>query len=229
MLILIQARMSSGRLPGKVLRPLAGRPMLAWLIERLGHARSVDVPVVATSQKPDDDPIDAFCTRAGVRCFRGPLDDVAERLASAAESAGAEAFVRVSGDSPLMSPQIVDDLVALYGATEVDLATNVQTRTFPKGLSVEVIRVAALRRAQKAMHAGEAEHVTSAFYRRPSDFRIVNLTSGGDWGAIQMSVDTAEDLVLAERMLASSNGLTGVHSVRELVALRARCAAEQAA
>jgi spore coat polysaccharide biosynthesis protein SpsF len=229
MLIIIQARMSSSRLPGKVLRPLAGRPMLAWLIKRVEQARAASGLIVATSRQADDDPVDAFCSQVGLRCFRGPLDDVAERLAAAAEETGAAAFVRICADSPLMSPEIIDDLAALYGATGVDLATNVQTRTFPKGLSVEVVRVAALRRAKKMMLRGEAEHVTPVFYRRPSEFRIVNLTSGGDWGAIQMSVDTAEDLAVAERMLERSDGLAGSPSVRELVALRERCVAELAA
>jgi len=203
--------------------------MLAWLIERLARARKVDTLTVATSHEADDDPINVFCRRSGVRCFRGPLDDVAGRLVAAAESVGADAFVRICADSPLMSPDVVDDLVALYGAVDVDLATNVQTRTFPKGLSVEVVRVAALRRARGMMEAGEAEHVTPVFYRRPGDFRVAGLTSGGDWGAVQMSVDTAEDLALAERMLVSSSGLANVHSVRELVALRERCLAELAA
>jgi spore coat polysaccharide biosynthesis protein SpsF len=225
MLVLIQARMSSARLPGKVLRPLAGRPMLAWLVERLKRARRADALIVATSREAEDDPIQTFCAQAGIGCYRGPLDDVAERLAAAAESIGAEAFVRICADSPLMSPDIVDDLIGLYAATDVDMATNSQMRTFPKGLSVEVVRVDALRRAQEMMESGEAEHVTPVFYRCSSDFRIVNLTSGGDWGAIQMSVDTAEDFALTERMLESSNGLANQHSLLELVLLRERCLA----
>jgi spore coat polysaccharide biosynthesis protein SpsF (cytidylyltransferase family) len=222
-LAVIQARFSSVRLPGKVLRPLAGRPMLAHLIDRLRMAKRVDDIVVATSTGKDDDAIAALCAGLGVRCFRGPLDDVAERLARAAEEAGAAAFVRISGDSPLVCPGILDAVIALYEAQNVDLATNVQARTFPKGLSVEAIRVDALRRAQKMMRPGEAEHVTPPFYRHASEFRIVNLASGHDWGAVQMSVDTPDDFALTEKMFLEMGTTTAVLEVGDLIALRERC------
>ena len=223
MLVIIQARFSSARLPGKVLRPLAGRPMLMLVLDRLKLAKRAGEIIVATSTAADDDSIARFCADIGVQCFRGPLDDVAERLARAAERAGAEAFVRVNGDSPLMSPAIVDAMIELYETQDVDLATNVQTRSFPRGQSAEVIRVAALRRAQKMMQAGEAEHVTPAFYRCVSDFRIVNLASGHDWGTIRMSVDTPEDFALAEKMVGEMGASTAVLAVEDLVALRERC------
>lgn len=229
MLVIIQARFSSARLPGKVLRPLAGRPMLARLLDRLKQAKRVNQITVATSAATDDEPISQFCAAEGVQCFRGPLDDVAERLALAAEGAGADAFVRINGDSPLISPAIVDAVIELYGTKDVDLATNVQTRTFPKGQSVEVIRVEALRRAQIMMQAGEAEHVTPAFYRRASDFRIVNLASGHDWGTFQMSVDTPEDLALADKMFRDMGSSTAVLALEDLIALRARCMANVSA
>jgi spore coat polysaccharide biosynthesis protein SpsF len=222
-LIIIQARFSSVRFPGKVLRPLAGRPMLALLLDRLRLAKRAGGVIVATSTAVEDDSIARFCADTGVQCFRGPLDDVAERLAQAAEGLGAEAFVRINGDSPLISPAVVDAVIELYESQDVDLATNVQTRSFPKGQSVEVIRVEALRRAQKVMQAGEAEHVTPAFYRRAADFRIVNLASGHDWATIQMSVDTPEDFALAEKMVNAMGAPTAVLAIDDLVALRARC------
>jgi len=226
MLAIIQARLSSKRLPGKVLRPLAGRPMLAHLLDRLAQARALSSVVVATSDRADDDPIAELCARGGVRCYRGQLDDVAERLAGAAEWMGAEAFVRICGDSPLTDPALVDAVVELYQGADIDLATNVQVRTFPKGLSVEAVRVAALRRAQRLMEPGEAEHVTQVFYRRPQDFRIANLTSGHDWGGVQMSIDTAEDFALAERMLAAIARSPARYGLGELLALRERCLAD---
>jgi spore coat polysaccharide biosynthesis protein SpsF len=222
-LVIIQARISSVRLPGKVLLPLADRPMLARLIDRLKMAKRVDEIIVATSTATDDDSIAGFCANTGVRCFRGQLDDVAERLAQAAEGADAEAFARINGDSPLMCPAIVDAVIELYETQDIDLATNVQKRTFPRGLSVEVMRVRALRRIQKLMRPGEAEHVTPAFYRCASDFRIANLASGNDWGAIQMSVDTPEDFALTEKMFREMGASTGVLAVEDLIALRERC------
>jgi len=197
--------------------------MLARLVDRLKMAKRVDKIAVATSTAPDDDATAELCATIGVGCFRGPLEDVAERLAQAAENSGAGAFARINGDSPLMCPDIVDAVIALYEERELDLATNVQTRTFPKGLSVEAIRVDALRRAQKVMGADEAEHVTQAFYRRASDFRIANLSSGHDWGSIQMSVDTPEDFALAETMFREMDSSANILTASGLVALRERC------
>ena len=229
MLVIIQARFSSARLPGKVLRPLAGRPMLARLLDRLKVAKRAGEIMVATSTATDDDSIAKFCADSGVQCFRGPLDDVAERLAQAAQGAGTEAFVRINGDSPLISPTVLDAVIGLYETQDVDLATNVQTRSFPRGQSAEVIRVEALRRAQKMMQAGEAEHVTPAIYRRASDFRIGNLASGHDWGAIQMSVDTPDDFAVADKMFREMGSSTAVLAVEDLIALRQRCMANVSA
>jgi spore coat polysaccharide biosynthesis protein SpsF len=220
--------MSSSRLPGKVMRQLDGELMLGALVGRLMQASSISSILIATSDGTDDDAIADFCTTTRTDCFRGPLDDVAMRLADAAQQAGAPAFARFSGDSPFMDPDLVDAVVALFRRADVDLATNVQVRTFPKGQSVEVVRVDALRRAQAIMEPGEAEHVTPVFYRRPHDFRIANLTSGHDWGAIQMSVDTPEDFTLAERMMAAMRREPGRYDVARLVALRRRCLAEAA-
>ncbi len=220
--------MSSSRLPGKVMRPLGGEPMLGALIGRLAQAGSISSVVVATSDHADDDAIADFCAATRTACFRGPLDDVAARFAAAAQDVGAPAFARLSGDSPFMDPGVVDAVVALFEQRDVDLATNVQARTFPKGHSVEVVRLEALRRAQAMMLSGEAEHVTPVFYRRPQDFRIANLASGHAWGAIQMSVDTPKDWALAERMMAAMRREPGRWDVARLVALRERCLAEAA-
>lgn len=229
MLAIIQSRFLSVRLPGKVLRPLAGRPMLARLLDRLKVAKRVDEIMVATSTATDDDSIARLCADIGVQCFRGPLDDVAERLAQAAESLESGAFVRINGDSPLISPAVVDAVIELYETQDVDLATNVQTRSYPKGQSAEVIRVEALRRAQKMMQAGEAEHVTPAFYRCAADFRIGNLASGHDWATIQMSVDTSDDFVLTDKMFREMGSSTAVLAVEDLIVLRERCMANVSA
>jgi spore coat polysaccharide biosynthesis protein SpsF (cytidylyltransferase family) len=224
MIAVVQARFTSARLPGKVLRAMAGKPLLGWLIERLRAARRVTRIVVATSTEESDDAIAGYARQEDVDCYRGSLSEVASRLTAAAERANAEAFVRVNGDSPLVAPAVVDDIIALFQCAQPDLATNVQLRTFPKGFSVEAISVASLRRARTMMRPGEQEHVTGVFYRCPEQFRIVNLTSGNDWGAVQLSVDTAEDFWLVERMLA--NGPDRNASVSELVKLRERCLAD---
>jgi spore coat polysaccharide biosynthesis protein SpsF (cytidylyltransferase family) len=210
------------------MRPLGGEPLLGALIGRLAQAGSISSVVVATSDQEGDDAIAGFCARTRTACFRGPLNDVAARLVDAAQNAGATTFVRLSGDSPFMDPDLVDAVVRLFERQDVDLATNVQARTFPKGQSVEVVRLEALRRAQAMMVPGEAEHVTPAFYRRPQDFRIANLASGHDWGDIQMSIDTPQDWALAERMMAAMRREPDRYDVARLVTLRERCLAEAA-
>jgi spore coat polysaccharide biosynthesis protein SpsF (cytidylyltransferase family) len=173
-----------------------------------------------------DDAIESYCTSINIDCFRGSLKNVAERLRDAADWCNASEFMRVSGDSPLILASVADDVIKLYQENNVDLATNVQRRTFPKGFSIEVVRVNALRRAQPMMFDGEAEHVTSVFYRRPEDFRIINLSSGSDWGSIQMSVDTQADFMLIERMIAAANDYLDRLDIPALIALREHCIAD---
>lgn len=158
--------------------------MLDWLIGQLTQAKHIHQVMIATSDRSTDNLIEGYCAKAKLTCFRGSLNNVAERLAAAAEWMGASEFVRISGDSPLLMPSVADAVVSLYEQSDVDLATNVQRRTFPKGLSVEVVRVEALRKSQAMTLSGEEEHVTQTLYRLPEQFRIANLTSGGDWGAI---------------------------------------------
>jgi spore coat polysaccharide biosynthesis protein SpsF len=225
-LAIIQARMTSTRLPGKVLRPMAGRPMLAWLLDHLGQSRAITQVMVATSDQHSDQPIVDFCAKKGVPCRRGALHDVAGRLQDAAISTNADAFVRICGDSPLVDAALVDAIVNLYGSSDADVASNVQTRTYPKGLSVEAVRVAALRRARSLMLPGEEEHVTQVFYRCSGDFRIVNLSCPHDWSDVQLSVDTLADFAVIDRMLVDLQRSPRPQDVGDLVALRERCARE---
>lgn len=200
--IIIQARMSSARLPGKMLRPLGARPMLGILTDNLQHSR---YPVaVTTSAEPSDDPIAAFCEEQDLPCIRGPLEDVAARFSLAAETLGCEAFVRICGDSPLLDYRLIDRGVTLFCEEKPDLVTNVFPRTFPKGQSVEIISVSAFNELRSRMStADHREHVTPLFYERPQDFKIVNFSSEQDWQGFQLSVDTAQDFARIERLVSS--------------------------
>ena len=161
--------MSSRRLPGKVLRPLAGKPALQYLLERLSHCDEVDRVIVATSGEASDDPVAAFCAAAGALVHRGPLEDVAARFGEVAERFELDAFVRVTADSPLLDQALVDRGAALYREGDFDVVTNVYPRsTFPSGQSLEVVRAEAFRRALAGMDDPyEHEHVTPYFYRHP--------------------------------------------------------------
>lgn len=209
--------MNSARLPGKVLRLAAGKPMLAYLVDRLTHATRANPVVVATSDTADDDAVASFCGQYGVTCIRGPLDDVMARFLRVLDETGARAFVRVNGDSPLIDASLIGRAVKLFMETEADLVTNVQQRTYPKGMSVEVVDGDAFRQAAaQADDPEDREHVTRCFYRHPERWRIAAFTSGRDLGKINLSVDTGVDFARFEAILAQMNrphwqyGLDGV-------------------
>jgi spore coat polysaccharide biosynthesis protein SpsF (cytidylyltransferase family) len=198
----VQARMSSRRLPGKVLMPLAGRPVLAWLLERLGHASSLDAVVLATSDATEDDPVASFASENGVLCHRGPLDDVVERVLGAARAHGLDAIARVNGDSPLLDQRLLDQGVELFRAAGVDLVTNVRPRTFPPGQSVEVVRCDALERAHAAdTSPEEREHVTGPLYG--GDFRIARFETEPPRTEPGFTIDTPADHDFLEEVLRS--------------------------
>lgn len=215
--IVIQARYSSARLPGKVLRPLGGRPMLGWLLERMRAVPEAGCVVVATSDRPEDDPVAEYGRASGALVHRGPLEDVLGRFAGAAAAFVLEPVVRVSGDSPLLDPGIVSKALRLYGEGGADLVTNVQVRSYPKGQSVEAIGAAALRAAAaEARAAEEREHVTPYFYAHRERFRIRNFALQPAAADLRLCVDTEEDFERIEAVaarVASSGGGYGLEEV----------------
>jgi spore coat polysaccharide biosynthesis protein SpsF len=218
--ILVTARMSSQRLPGKSLLALAGKPVLQWVVDHLNQVVTAGPVIVATSSDTEDDAIASWCERQGVRSHRGPLEDVARRLMQAARALGSDAFVRISGDSPLIDPAVVTHAVELFKLGGADLVTNVQRRTFPKGCSVEVIRTEILdSHLATCGREGDHEHVTTAFYRNPDIVRITNFSSGAAFGTIQLAVDTREDLLRLEpimRQLAAAERHPGWRRIVDL-------------
>jgi spore coat polysaccharide biosynthesis protein SpsF len=201
-LAILQARMSSTRLPGKVLRPILGRPMLGWQIDRIRRSRTIDRLVVATSQEACDDAIQGFCDANGIACYRGALHDVLARFHGAVEAFGpAQHVVRLTGDCPLIDWTIIDAAVALQKREGSDLAGNGINRTFPDGLDVEVISFSALDRAHReAVDPEFREHVTQYIYRYPEKFRLAHLTQTPDFGALRWTVDTPADFEMIEKV-----------------------------
>lgn len=196
----VQARMGSRRLPGKVLTPLAGRPALEWLLERLERADTLDTIVVAISGEAEDDAIASFAAARGTACHRGSLNDVAGRVIGAARAHGLDAIVRVNGDSPLLDQRLVDRGVTLFRESGADLVTNVRPRTFPPGQSVEVARTESLARA----HAGDTsdedrEHVTGPLYE--NGFAVVRFVADPPRTQPSFTLDTEDDRVRLEGIL----------------------------
>lgn len=204
-LAILQARMSSTRLPGKVLKGILGRPMLAWQIDRIRRSKAIDRLVVATSQEPSDDPIADFCDTNRVACYRGALHDVLARYYGAAIAFGPpQHVVRLTGDCPLIDWTIIDAAVELQTCAGSDLAGNAIERTYPDGLDVEVVSFSALERAHReASDAGEREHVTQYIYRHPKAFRLAHLIQTPDLAALRWTVDTTADFQMVEKLFTA--------------------------
>lgn len=195
-LALIQARMSSTRLPGKVLAAIAGEPMIVRVVERVRAATAVDRTVVVTSERPDDDPLVAALERRAIPVFRGSLEDVLDRFYRAAQHLGGETIVRITGDCPLIDPAVIDRVVGVHHAVGAEYTTNTLRYTYPDGLDVEVMAFPALARAHaEAQRPSEREHVTP-YLRDPARFRIVNVEHEVDLSPrrLHWCVDTADDL-----------------------------------
>jgi spore coat polysaccharide biosynthesis protein SpsF len=193
-LAILQARMSSTRLPGKVLRPILGEPMMGRQIERLRRVRGLSGLVVATSTDPGDDAIAAYCATIGADCWRGPLDDVRARFLGALAAAGSpRTFIRLTADCPLADPALIDRCIASHAQTGADYTYTSKGWTFPKGLDVEAVETAALERsARDSDDVYDREHVTPYIYRHPELFRLNAMTRDPPerW---RWTVDTPED------------------------------------
>lgn len=203
MFILIQARFNSKRLPGKVLKKCAGKPILKWTIERLKRTKyDVNIAVI-TSFNKSDDPIAKFCTSENIKYFRGPLNDVAQRFIEAADFFKCKKFMRISADSPLIDPKLVDKAILLSRKNNHDLITNIKTRSFPKGQSIEIISLNALKTlVGEKLSSEEREHVTLGFYNRKKSFQILNFPyKNNNYSKVQLSIDTPEDFSKIESIL----------------------------
>lgn len=192
--IIVQARMSSSRAPGKTLRPVAGKPLLGYMLDSLRRCRSNQDIIVATSDHGSDDPIQDYCATQEVCCLRGPLEDVVGRFAAVMKARPADAFVRLNGDSPLIDYRLIDQAMHRFACELPDLVTNVRPRSFPRGQSVEVIAAPAFLAALPDItEADDREHVTPFFYRDPERFKIINFAAPSDYSDTQLSVDSEQD------------------------------------
>jgi spore coat polysaccharide biosynthesis protein SpsF len=204
-LAILQARMTSSRLPGKVMAPVLGEPMIGRQVERLRRAHRIDALVVATSVDPTDDPLAAYCASLKLAVFRGPLDDVLERFRGAAALLpGAKAIVRLTADCPLADPDLIDQVIEHHHAVGADYTSNtLGTRTYPHGLDAEVIRTDVLMEAaDMAVDPYEREHVTPYIYRRPETYKLAGVARHDSWAALRWTVDLPQDLAFVRDVYA---------------------------
>jgi spore coat polysaccharide biosynthesis protein SpsF len=204
---IIQARMGSSRLPGKVLKDICGKPMLAWVVARVRQARSVKQVVVATTVDVTDDLIAAYCQANSIECYRGDVFDVLDRYYQAARQYRADVVVRVTADCPLIDPGLIDQAVQELLTRRLDFTANRLPppfkRTYPIGLDVEVATMTALSEAwEKAEQPHEREHVMPYLYSGPAVYNTSVLNADGNFGAQRWTVDTPEDLDFIQRLTA---------------------------
>ncbi len=204
---IIQARMGSSRLPGKVLMDIAGAPMLARVVTRVRRAAALDEVVVATTENDEDQALVDFCAGAGVSCWRGDETDVLSRYLGAARAFGAGAVVRVTSDCPLIEPRLIDRVVGLLQGGGCDYASTTLQRTYPRGLDVEAFTMASFERlAGEAREEYERVHVTPRYYRNPDLFRLSGIEAERDYSDLRWTVDTPEDIALVREIYAHFGG-----------------------
>ena len=200
---ILQARMSSTRLPGKVLKPILGKPMLSYQIERLKHCKFVSQIILATTVDPSDAPLVEFAKQQGLTCFRGSLNDVLDRYYGAAKLASdknAPYLMRVTGDCPLLDPEICDAVVEEIQNQQADYCAS--SDYFADGLDCEVFTAKALELAwQKASLASEREHVTILIRNNPELFKCCEYTQELNEGHIRITVDEVADFELVQEII----------------------------
>lgn len=189
--------MDSNRLPGKALIDISGRPLLGRVIDRSKNIKGIDSIIIATSTRPIDDPIVSFAESEGINFFRGSVDDVAGRALSACETFELDKFARICGDRPFFDPELVSKLMKIHNELNCDVVTTMFPRTYPPGLTTEIISTDSLAFAlSKTSDPEDREHITNFFYRQPESFSIqnVDVPSNLNFDNVHLVVDNERDL-----------------------------------
>ena len=198
----VQARMGSTRLPGKVLRQLAGRTVLERVVRAARDSDVLDELVVATTAEPVDDAIVAECEAIGVPVHRGPVDDVLTRFLGVLESYESDTVLRFTADCPLLDPELIALAAKVFAAAPyVDYLSTSIARTLPHGLDVEVVRTEVLRNIDKLATEHHRTHVTSYIYSHPEDYNVLGLTMQPDLSHLRLTLDTPDDWRLIEAII----------------------------
>ncbi len=224
--VIIQARMGSKRLPGKVLKEVLGKPLLGYQCERLARSKRADEIIIATTTALADEAIVEFCRKNSLFCFRGSEEDVLDRFYSAALRQRAEVVVRVTGDCPLIDPEVVDRVIRFYleNVSKFDYVSNVLERTYPRGMDCEVFGAQTLAEVHReARLSPEREHVTRFIYTHPERYRLGSVTfSCGNESRHRWTVDTPEDFELIRKILTQLYPANPVFTLRDVLGLLER-------
>lgn len=214
----IQARMGSTRLPGKVLRALGGRPVLAWVVAAAHRSGACDEVVVATTTEDADDPVAALAADLGATVVRGDVDDVLSRYLLAVEATDAAVVVRLTADCPLLDPRVIRLCVRAFEPELLDYLSTNHPRTLAHGLDVEVASAAALRRADEEATGVDRVHVTSYLYRVPGRFRVAGVAFDPPSDDLRLTLDEPADAELLDAVVAEL-GAAAASDLHAVVAL----------
>ena len=205
---ILQARMSSSRLPGKVLKEINGKPMIHWQLQRIQQSQELEGIIVATSSDSSDDELENYIKNLGISVARGPLNNVYQRFASSILNFSENTIVvRLTGDCPLVMPKIIDHAIRIFRKSDVDYLSNTIIPTYPDGLDVEVFRSGAfLNLANIDLTVTEQEHVTLAFHREDLMSKSLNFYSATDYSNLRWTVDYQEDFDFVARVYQAFTG-----------------------
>lgn len=200
----VQARMGSTRLPGKVLKEICGKPLLELELERIQESSKIDKIIVTTTINKEDDSIIGFCEKKNIDHYRGSESDVLDRYYQTSKYYGVnknDIIVRLTGDCPLIDPNVIDEVIELFMNSKTDYASNIEPPTYPDGLDVEVFGFSVLKKAwEEAQLPSEREHVTPYIRNNPNLFKKVNLKNKNDLSDYRWTVDEKEDYKFVKKI-----------------------------
>ena len=201
--VILQARMGSKRLPGKVMKIIDKKnPLIFYVISQLKQSTKIQNIIVATTVLKEDDEIEAYAKKLGVDVFRGDDNDVLDRYYNCAKKFRISNIIRITSDNPLIDPFIIDAAINKFSSENVDFLTNCFPRTFPYGTEVEIFSFKALEKIKKLVHCtDEKEHVTLYFYNHPKQFKITNLSNIIDLSTFRWTVDEKEDFNRVQKII----------------------------
>jgi len=222
---IIEARMTSSRLPGKIVRPIMGRPTLELLIERLLRSRYLNSIVIATTSNDTDDATENLAKRLRVGCYRGSEDDVLDRVLKAAQTYNIDVIVEITGDCPLIDPAVIDKLLAIYLEGDYDFVANTLKETYPNGLDTRIFSRKILEDvAELTQDPVDHEHVSLYIFEHPERYNLFNMESNLPekfWGA-RLTVDTIEDFEVISRIFEELYPKKPAFSLEDIINLLER-------
>ena len=217
-LLIIQARTSSSRLPGKVLMPVNGKPILEWQTRRVLQTASIDQVVMATSVESSDDEVELIANRCGIPAVRGSLKNVFSRFTKAVDIFGSKIVIRITGDCPLYMPKLCEIMLDEFKRSSVDYLSNTLAPTDPDGCDIEIFSASALKSLESMqLTSSELEHVTQGLYQRNKDFNCKNFSNKVDESAHRWTLDTSDDLKFIRKIYEKFIGSETIFEYEDVV------------